>query len=253
MSKNSEYAAKYADAAMEQMKRYGIPASVTLAQGILESRNGQSELSQLGNNHFGIKATKAWLNAGGDYLVYDDDKPNEKFCKYNSVADSYEHHSKFLAAGSRYAQCFKLSPDDYKGWTKGIERAGYATNGGYAKSLQSIIEANNLQKYDQQVMTEMREQGKNVFLEIETKGTATVLSKCPDAISIFLMPPSMEALESRIRGRRTEAEEVIQERLAKARAELPLASKYKYVVLNDTIERASQEIASIIKNALKNN
>ncbi len=100
---------------------------------------------------------------------------------------------------------------------------------------------------------EMREQGKNVFLEIETKGTATVLAKCPDAISIFLMPPSMEALEARIRGRRTEAEEVIQERLAKARAELPLATKYKYVVLNDTIERASQEIASIIKEAIKNN
>jgi murein DD-endopeptidase MepM/ murein hydrolase activator NlpD len=176
MSKNSEYAAKYADAAMEQMKRYGIPASVTLAQGILESRNGQSELSQLGNNHFGIKATKAWLNAGGDYLVYDDDKPNEKFCKYNSVADSYEHHSKFLANGSRYAQCFKLSPDDYKGWTKGIERAGYATNGGYAKSLQSIIEANNLQKYDQQVMTEMREQGKKFGVENNPRQTTLMYS-----------------------------------------------------------------------------
>ena len=179
MSKNSEYAAKYADAAMEQMKRYGIPASVTLAQGILESRNGQSELSQLGNNHFGIKATKAWLNAGGDYLVYDDDKPNEKFCKYNSVADSYEHHSKFLAAGTRYAQCFKLSPDDYKGWTKGIERAGYATNGGYAKSLQSIIEANNLQKYDQQVMTEMREQGKKFGVENNPRQT-TAMSSSPN-------------------------------------------------------------------------
>jgi murein DD-endopeptidase MepM/ murein hydrolase activator NlpD len=179
MSKNSEYAAKYADAAMEQMKRYGIPASVTLAQGILESRNGQSELSQLGNNHFGIKATKAWLNAGGDYLVYDDDKPNEKFCKYNSVADSYEHHSKFFAAGTRYAQCFKLSPDDYKGWTKGIERAGYATNGGYAKSLQSIIEANNLQKYDQQVMTEMREQGKKFGVENNPRQT-TAMSSSPN-------------------------------------------------------------------------
>ena len=179
MSKNSEYAAKYAAAAQEQMRRYGIPASVTLAQGILESRNGQSELSQLGNNHFGIKATKAWLNAGGDYLVYDDDKPNEKFCKYNSVADSYEHHSKFLAAGSRYAQCFKLSPDDYKGWTKGIERAGYATNGGYAKSLQSIIEANNLQKYDQQVMTEMREQGKKFGVENNPRQT-TAMSSSPN-------------------------------------------------------------------------
>ena len=179
MSKNSEYAAKYAEAAQEQMRRYGIPASVILAQAILESRNGQSELSQLGNNHFGIKATKSWLNAGGDYLVYDDDKPNEKFCKYNSVADSYEHHSKFLAAGTRYAQCFKLSPDDYKGWTKGIERAGYATNGGYAKSLQSIIEANNLQKYDQQVMTEMREQGKKFGVENNPRQT-TAMSSSPN-------------------------------------------------------------------------
>ena len=195
MSKNSEYAAKYADAAMEQMKRYGIPASVTLAQGILESRNGQSELSQLGNNHFGIKATKAWLNAGGDYLVYDDDKPNEKFCKYNSVADSYEHHSKFLAAGTRYAQCFKLSPDDYKGWTKGIERAGYATNGGYAKSLQSIIEANNLQKYDQQVMTEMREQGKKFGVENNPRQT-TAMSSSPNVENASSQSASQSASQS---------------------------------------------------------
>ena len=195
MSKNSEYAAKYAEAAQEQMRRYGIPASVILAQAILESRNGQSELSQLGNNHFGIKATKAWLNAGGDYLVYDDDKPNEKFCKYNSVADSYEHHSKFLAAGSRYAQCFKLSPDDYKGWTKGIERAGYATNGGYAKSLQSIIEANNLQKYDQQVMTEMREQGKKFGVENNPRQT-TAMSSSPNVENASSQSASQSASQS---------------------------------------------------------
>ena len=156
MSKNQQYAEKYAAEAMEQMKRYGIPASVTLAQGILESSNGQSELSQLGNNHFGVKASGSWLKNGGDYLVYTDDKPNEKFCKYATVGDSYEHHSKILKNSSRYSQCFKLSPDDYKGWTKGIERGGYATNGGYAASLQKIIEANGLQKYDQQVMKEMR-------------------------------------------------------------------------------------------------
>lgn len=77
MSKNQSYADQYAEAAMEQMKRYGIPASVTLAQGILESSNGESELSRLGNNHFGIKATASWLKNGGEYLVYTDDKPNE--------------------------------------------------------------------------------------------------------------------------------------------------------------------------------
>ncbi len=97
---------------------------------------------------------------------------------------------------------------------------------------------------------QMREEGKNVLLEIETKGTAKVLAQCPDAISIFLMPPSMKALEDRIRGRKTEPEEVIQERLEKARSELPLASKYKYVVLNDSVERAAGEIASIIKASL---
>lgn len=123
MSKNQQYAERYAAEAMEQMKRYGIPASVTLAQGILESRNGQSELSQLGNNHFGVKASKSWLKNGGDYLVYTDDKPNEKFCKYATVGDSYEHHSKILKNNSRYSQCFKLSPDDYKGWTKVLSEA----------------------------------------------------------------------------------------------------------------------------------
>lgn len=165
MSKNQSYADQYAEAAMEQMKRYGIPASVTLAQGILESSNGESELSRLGNNHFGIKATASWLKNGGEYLVYTDDKPNEKFCKYSSVADSYEHHSKFLANNKRYAKCFQLSPDDYKGWTKGIAKAGYASGMGYAAHLQDIIERNGLQKYDQQVMSEMKAQGKSFGVE----------------------------------------------------------------------------------------
>lgn len=161
MSKNQTYADQYAEVAMEQMKRYGIPASVILAQGILESSNGESELSRLGNNHFGIKATASWLKNGGEYLVYTDDKPNEKFCKYGSVADSYEHHSRFLANNQRYAKCFKLSPDDYKGWTTHIAKAGYASGMGYATSLQQIIERNGLQKYDQQVMAEMKAQGKS--------------------------------------------------------------------------------------------
>lgn len=173
MSKNQQYAEKYAAEAMEQMKRYGIPASVTLAQGILESSNGQSELSQLGNNHFGVKASGSWLKNGGDYLVYTDDKPNEKFCKYATVGDSYEHHSKILKNSSRYSQCFKLSPDDYKGWTKGIERGGYATNGGYAASLQKIIEANGLQKYDQQVMKEMRTEGKQFGVEQNARNSTS--------------------------------------------------------------------------------
>ena len=184
MSKNQQYAEKYAAEAMEQMKRYGIPASVTLAQGILESSNGQSELSQLGNNHFGVKASGSWLKNGGDYLVYTDDKPNEKFCKYATVGDSYEHHSKILKNSSRYSQCFKLSPDDYKGWTKGIERGGYATNGGYAASLQKIIEANGLQKYDQQVMKEMRTEGKQFGVEQNSRSSTSASVSSEDTMSV---------------------------------------------------------------------
>ena len=173
MSKNQEYAAQYSQFAMEQMKRYGIPASVTLAQGILESSNGKSELSQLGNNHFGIKSTSSWLKNGGEYLVYTDDRPDEKFCKYNSVGESYEHHSEFLKNNKRYDECFKLSPDDYKSWTEGIAKAGYATGSDYAKDLQKIIEVNHLDRYDQQVMQEMKAQGKTVGREANPLSATT--------------------------------------------------------------------------------
>ena len=176
MSKNQEYAAQYAEAAKEQMRRYGIPASVILAQGILESSNGQSELSRTCNNHFGIKASASWLKNGGEYALFTDDKPNEKFCKYATVADSYEHHSQILKNSSRYRQCFTLSPDDYKGWTRGIERGGYATGGGYANNLQRIIEANGLQKYDQQVMQEMKAQGREFGVESDPRQSASVSS-----------------------------------------------------------------------------
>ena len=90
MSKNQEYAERYANFAMVQMRKYGIPASVTLAQGILESSNGQSRLAQKENNHFGIKATAAWIEGGGKYGLYTDDKPDEKFCSYATVGDSYQ-------------------------------------------------------------------------------------------------------------------------------------------------------------------
>ena len=176
MSKNQEYAAQYAEAAKEQMRRYGIPASVILAQGILESSNGQSELSRTCNNHFGIKASASWLKNGGEYALFTDDKPNEKFCKYATVADSYEHHSQILKNSNRYRQCFTLSPDDYKGWTRGIERGGYATGGSYANNLQRIIEANGLQKYDQQVMQEMKAQGREFGVESNPRQSASVSS-----------------------------------------------------------------------------
>ena len=165
MSKNQQYAEQYADFAMQQMRKYGIPASVTLAQGILESSNGQSRLALNENNHFGIKATPKWIAEGGKYGLYTDDKPNEKFCSYDSVGDSYEHHSRFLVENKRYDRCFTLAPDDYKGWTEGLAKAGYASGSNYAGSLQKIIEVNGLQKYDRMVMAETNAQGLEIGQE----------------------------------------------------------------------------------------
>ena len=159
-SKNEIYAERYAEYSMEQMRRYGIPASVTLAQAILESSNGESTLAKKENNHFGIKATQSWLDGGGKYGLYTDDAPNEKFCRYDSVADSYEHHSRFLAENQRYAGCFTLQADDYKGWSQGLEQAGYATGGNYAATLIALIEQNGLDRYDRMVMEEMQAQGR---------------------------------------------------------------------------------------------
>lgn len=166
MTKNEEYAVAYSEYAMKQMRRYGIPASVTLAQGILESSNGRSELSVKGNAHFGIKCTSDWLRNGGSYLVYTDDRPDEKFCTYATVGDSYEHHSLFLKENVRYKSCFALSPDDYRGWCEGLQRAGYASGDNYAQKLKQIIEKNGLAKYDQAVMKEMKEKGISMGAEM---------------------------------------------------------------------------------------
>lgn len=188
MSKNQEYIDKYKEAAIQQMIRYGIPASVTLAQGIIESSNGKSQLALNENNHFGIKATKAWLDAGGGYGVYTDDKANEKFCKYNSVADSYEHHSQFLKNNQRYAACFKLSPDDYKGWCMGLDKAGYATSGTYGPSLIKTIERLNLQDIDRQVMEQMKAEGKSFGVETNPQQKQTPTATVSPQSGGYSMP-----------------------------------------------------------------
>lgn len=130
--------------AVDQMLRYKIPASITLAQGLLESGAGMSSLAREANNHFGIKCGSAWK---GPYVLRDDDARNEKFRKYRSVAESYEDHSRFLKQ-SRYSSLFALSPKDYKGWARGLKRCGYATNPRYASLLIDLIERYDLDKYD---------------------------------------------------------------------------------------------------------
>ena len=140
-----QYIETYKIMAIDQMQRYRIPASITLAQGLIESNAGRSTLAVAANNHFGIKTGGQWT---GPYILRNDDAPNEQFRKYNSPADSYEDHSLFLSRRGRYSSLFYLSPTDYAGWAAGLKAAGYATNPRYAEILVGIIERYGLSQYD---------------------------------------------------------------------------------------------------------
>lgn len=140
------YIKQYRHLAVEEMKKYRIPASITLAQGLLESGAGQSTLARKSNNHFGIKCGGDWT---GKTVSHDDDERGECFRAYKHPQQSYEDHSKFLAGRPRYASLFKLDITDYKGWARGLKKAGYATNPRYADQLIGIIELYELHKYDQ--------------------------------------------------------------------------------------------------------
>lgn len=149
---------RYADIAMEQQQKYGIPASITLAQMYLESGGGTSKLAVNGNNYFGIKCTRDWLDASKPYSLHNDDRPNEKFCNYSSVEESVQHHSQFLMGG-RYKNCRACSSTDYEGWAKGLQAAGYATNKSYANTLIADIKAYGLDKYDRQAVETAQRKG----------------------------------------------------------------------------------------------
>lgn len=146
-SKTDTYIEKYSYLAIKEMKEFQIPASITLAQGILESGNGESRLATEGNNHFGIKC-HGWE---GQEIYADDDEENECFRKYKKVEDSYRDHSLFLSKRGRYSFLFELDITDYKAWAKGLKKAGYATSPTYAEKLISLIERYNLQKFDVEI------------------------------------------------------------------------------------------------------
>ncbi|MCD4711126.1 MAG: glucosaminidase domain-containing protein [Bacteroidales bacterium] len=143
-STREEYISAFSDLAMREMVRVGIPASITLAQGCLESNNGNSTLAVRGNNHFGIKCHD-WT---GKKIYHDDDRRKECFRSYPSAYESYKDHSQFLTTKSRYAPLFEISPHDYRGWAKGLKKAGYATAKNYATLLIRIIEENELYQFD---------------------------------------------------------------------------------------------------------
>lgn len=144
-NKRQEYIRKYSDIAVGQMNKYGIPASIILAQACLESANGTSKLATKANNHFGIKCSNSWK---GKRYYHTDDARGECFRKYKRVTDSYKDHSEFLKNGMRYQSLFDLRCDDYKSWAHGLKAAGYATDPKYARLLIEIIEANKLYEYD---------------------------------------------------------------------------------------------------------
>ena len=161
-----EYIAKYKELAMHEMKRSGIPASITLAQGILETESGNSPLLLRSNNHFGIKCKTNWT---GPSVSHDDDERNECFRAYQTAEESYKDHSDFLKSNTRYAFLFDLDPADYKGWAEGLRKAGYATNPRYPEILIRYIETYHLQQYDSGEITEAPTMIANVKIAPESE------------------------------------------------------------------------------------
>lgn len=149
-SPTEEYIAKYSNIAQEEMKLYGVPASITLAQGILESSSGRGRLAVEANNHFGIKC-HSWTGAR---IFHDDDEKGECFRKYKNSKYSFQDHSVFLTSRKRYHKLFVLAKDDYKGWAKELKAAGYATDRKYPQKLISIIERYHLYRFDADVLGE---------------------------------------------------------------------------------------------------
>ena len=178
-----EYIETYKDIAMKEMKDHKIPASITLAQGIIESGAGNSTLARKANNHFGIKCHKEWT---GKTYTMDDDEKDECFRKYKKAEDSFRDHSDFLTSRSRYAGLFQLDIMDYEGWANGLKAAGYATNPNYATALINRIKMNKLYLYDQLAMGLISEKELDRKMDdadekpIEVVSTALELAFCPE-------------------------------------------------------------------------
>ncbi|RHJ93634.1 glucosaminidase domain-containing protein [Parabacteroides bouchesdurhonensis] len=162
-----KYIREYSGLAVEQQRKYRIPASITLAQGLLESGAGQSDLARRSNNHFGIKCHSDWR---GGRVYHDDDLRGECFRKYKKVEDSYTDHSRFLAERPRYASLFKLNIKDYKGWARGLQKCGYATDRAYANKLIKVIEDYELYRFDSGKTQKTKSSGKKPAI-VATKRT----------------------------------------------------------------------------------
>lgn len=181
----SSYIERYKDVAIAEMNAYGIPASITLAQGLLESGNGNSILATQANNHFGIKCTSAW---SGKTILKDDDAKNECFRVYKTPEESFRDHSEFLRR-KRYTFLFELDRNDYEGWAKGLKKAGYATNPRYPELLTSLIRRYTLDQYDRkETSSEKNKREHKVLSEIANElleQRKDDLSKSPVAMRVY--------------------------------------------------------------------
>ena len=180
-----KYIDRFQNIAIAEMNKNGIPASITLAQGLLESGNGMSELAQKANNHFGIKCNSDWK---GDFVLRDDDEQDECFRVYSNPEESYRDHSEFLKR-KRYASLFELNKNDYRGWARGLKEAGYATNPKYADLLISIIERYQLYRFDsRENLAERTKREERILTEItkeEPKEKETESMKVPVSMKIY--------------------------------------------------------------------
>jgi flagellum-specific peptidoglycan hydrolase FlgJ len=168
--KVANYVEDFKDVAIQEMKLYKIPASITLAQGILESGSGGGRLAVEANNHFGIKCHTGWI---GGRIYHDDDEAQECFRTYNDASYSYRDHSLFLKDRSRYAGLFELEKDDYKGWANGLREAGYATDKRYPEKLISLIERYELYQYDNIALGKSVDERPRVIEEVKEKNTTS--------------------------------------------------------------------------------
>ena len=168
-----EYINQYQELAKRQMEKFGMPASIILAQGVLESGSGNSRLAVKANNHFGIKCHSSW---NGPRIYHDDDAKNECFRKYRNSEKSYQDHSEFLRGARRYAFLFDLNPTDYKGWARGLRKAGYATDPKYPQKLIRIIEENKLYQLDK---------GISIAISSPTQGMGELVDPGNISIDIF--------------------------------------------------------------------
>ena len=252
-----DYIKEYKGYAIDQMKRYGIPASITLAQGLLESAAGTSKLARKGRNHFGIKTGPDWK---GRYMRLDDDAPKEKFRVYRSVKASYEDHSKFLYNKPRYAQLFKLSVTDYKGWARGLKKAGYATNPQYASMLIELIERYDLDQYDSKKRRKKKEE--------EDRFATHPVHMCNGCYYIIAQPGDTYKSLSKI-AKKSERKlrkynevdkhypltpgDIVYLEEKEKKADKSLKKKYHYVSAGESMHSISQRYGMRIETLFKNN